>query len=202
MFCSRHVLRCAVLRRNVFYRERAAGMYTAMPFAIAQGNVELPYLVVQVGATVGWAAAAAWYTAWCMVGCCGVCVVGRLAEPPHQVTGTGGARVGPLASKQKAPQLPPLGGFPTAPPSHDPWALVSTSTARHPTHTCYPQTVIYSCIVYWMVGFAAEAGVPVLASKGGFAGCAGCALTLPVRLVWRAKSWRQCHADMASAEVR
>lgn len=35
------------LCRNVFYRERAAGMYTALPMAIAQGNVEIPYLLAQ-----------------------------------------------------------------------------------------------------------------------------------------------------------
>ena len=34
-------------RSNVMYRERAAGMYTALPMAIAQGNVEIPYLLVQ-----------------------------------------------------------------------------------------------------------------------------------------------------------
>lgn len=32
---------------NVFYRERAAGMYTALPMAVAQGNVEIPYLLAQ-----------------------------------------------------------------------------------------------------------------------------------------------------------
>jgi hypothetical protein len=31
----------------VFYRERAAGMYSPLPFAIAQGNVEIPYLLFQ-----------------------------------------------------------------------------------------------------------------------------------------------------------
>ena len=31
----------------MFYRERAAGMYSPLPFAIAQGNVEIPYLLFQ-----------------------------------------------------------------------------------------------------------------------------------------------------------
>ncbi|KAL4524950.1 hypothetical protein Ndes2526A_g07047 [Nannochloris sp. 'desiccata'] len=34
-------------QRTVFYRERASGMYQEMPFAIAQGLVELPYLLAQ-----------------------------------------------------------------------------------------------------------------------------------------------------------
>ncbi|OIV98220.1 hypothetical protein TanjilG_18759 [Lupinus angustifolius] len=34
--------------RTVFYRERAAGMYSALPYAIAQVVIELPYTVVQV----------------------------------------------------------------------------------------------------------------------------------------------------------
>ena len=34
-------------QRDVFYRERAAGMYKELPFAIAQGIVEIPFLVVQ-----------------------------------------------------------------------------------------------------------------------------------------------------------
>jgi energy-coupling factor transporter ATP-binding protein EcfA2 len=33
--------------RRVFYRERAAGMYSALPFALAQSLVELPFLLVQ-----------------------------------------------------------------------------------------------------------------------------------------------------------
>ncbi|KAF8025633.1 hypothetical protein BT93_F2468 [Corymbia citriodora subsp. variegata] len=33
--------------RSVFYRERAAGMYAALPYAVAQVIVEIPYAVVQ-----------------------------------------------------------------------------------------------------------------------------------------------------------
>lgn len=52
--CSRKA--CALsslpplLRALLLCREKAAGMYSPLPFAIAQGNVELPYLLVQVGA--------------------------------------------------------------------------------------------------------------------------------------------------------
>eukprot|EP00877_Chromochloris_zofingiensis_P000595 jgi/Chrzof1/10536/Cz05g02120.t1 len=35
------------LERPVFYRERAAGMYAVGPFALSQGLVELPYILVQ-----------------------------------------------------------------------------------------------------------------------------------------------------------
>lgn len=35
------------IERTVFYRERAAGMYSAIPYAIAQGLVEIPYIAVQ-----------------------------------------------------------------------------------------------------------------------------------------------------------
>ncbi|MBA0638466.1 hypothetical protein Godav_029406, partial [Gossypium davidsonii] len=35
------------VERTVFYRERAAGMYSAMPYAIAQVLVEIPYIFVQ-----------------------------------------------------------------------------------------------------------------------------------------------------------
>ncbi|XVE52143.1 hypothetical protein DITRI_Ditri02bG0098800 [Diplodiscus trichospermus] len=35
------------IERTVFYRERAAGMYSAMPYAIAQVLIELPYIFVQ-----------------------------------------------------------------------------------------------------------------------------------------------------------
>lgn len=34
-------------QRAVFYRERASGMYKEMPFAIAQGLVEVPFLLIQ-----------------------------------------------------------------------------------------------------------------------------------------------------------
>ncbi|KAK9816709.1 hypothetical protein WJX72_004056 [[Myrmecia] bisecta] len=35
------------VERSVMYRERAAGMYGAFPYAIAQGLVELPYVLIQ-----------------------------------------------------------------------------------------------------------------------------------------------------------
>ncbi|KAK7349159.1 hypothetical protein VNO77_06304 [Canavalia gladiata] len=35
------------VERTVFYRERAAGMYSALPYAIAQVMIELPYIFVQ-----------------------------------------------------------------------------------------------------------------------------------------------------------
>ncbi|CAK9164212.1 unnamed protein product [Ilex paraguariensis] len=35
------------IERTVFYRERAAGMYSPFPYAAAQGLVEIPYIVVQ-----------------------------------------------------------------------------------------------------------------------------------------------------------
>ncbi|KMS96494.1 hypothetical protein BVRB_9g224870 [Beta vulgaris subsp. vulgaris] len=35
------------VERTVFYRERAAGMYSAMPYAISQVVVEIPYIFVQ-----------------------------------------------------------------------------------------------------------------------------------------------------------
>ncbi|XP_071737932.1 ABC transporter G family member 31-like [Rutidosis leptorrhynchoides] len=35
------------IERTVFYRERGAGMYSAIPYAIAQGLVELPYIATQ-----------------------------------------------------------------------------------------------------------------------------------------------------------
>ncbi|ONK80619.1 uncharacterized protein A4U43_C01F19860 [Asparagus officinalis] len=35
------------IERTVFYRERAAGMYSALPYAIAQVVVEIPYVFVQ-----------------------------------------------------------------------------------------------------------------------------------------------------------
>ncbi|CAN6466471.1 unnamed protein product [Victoria cruziana] len=36
------------LERSVFYRERSSGMYSAMPYAIAQVAAEIPYIIVQV----------------------------------------------------------------------------------------------------------------------------------------------------------
>ncbi|KAL0724493.1 hypothetical protein Bca4012_039092 [Brassica carinata] len=35
------------VERTVFYRERAAGMYSAMPYAISQVTCELPYVLIQ-----------------------------------------------------------------------------------------------------------------------------------------------------------
>ncbi|KZV18315.1 ABC transporter G family member 31-like [Dorcoceras hygrometricum] len=35
------------IERTVFYRERAAGMYSPFPYAFAQGLVEIPYILVQ-----------------------------------------------------------------------------------------------------------------------------------------------------------
>ncbi|CAL9041826.1 ABC transporter G family member 42 [Musa acuminata AAA Group] len=35
------------IERTVFYRERAAGMYSALPYAMAQVLVEIPYVVIQ-----------------------------------------------------------------------------------------------------------------------------------------------------------
>ncbi|KAK9054686.1 hypothetical protein SSX86_025765 [Deinandra increscens subsp. villosa] len=37
------------VERTVFYRERAAGMYSALPYAFAQVLVEIPYVLVQTG---------------------------------------------------------------------------------------------------------------------------------------------------------
>ncbi|XP_008776585.4 ABC transporter G family member 45-like isoform X2 [Phoenix dactylifera] len=36
------------MERTVFYRERSAGMYSSMPYAIAQVAVEIPYVILQV----------------------------------------------------------------------------------------------------------------------------------------------------------
>ncbi|VFQ87368.1 unnamed protein product [Cuscuta campestris] len=41
------VQQVVVLERTVFYRERAAGMYSAMPFAFAMVVIELPYVLLQ-----------------------------------------------------------------------------------------------------------------------------------------------------------
>ncbi|XP_047270110.1 ABC transporter G family member 31 isoform X2 [Capsicum annuum] len=35
------------IERTVFYREKAAGMFSALPYAAAQGLVEIPYIIVQ-----------------------------------------------------------------------------------------------------------------------------------------------------------
>ncbi|KAI3954477.1 hypothetical protein MKW92_053462 [Papaver armeniacum] len=35
------------IERTVFYREKAAGMYAAFPYAAAQGLIEIPYIIVQ-----------------------------------------------------------------------------------------------------------------------------------------------------------
>ncbi|KAJ7956622.1 Pleiotropic drug resistance ABC transporter [Quillaja saponaria] len=37
-----------ISERTVFYRERAAGMYSALPYAIAQVAIEIPYIMAQV----------------------------------------------------------------------------------------------------------------------------------------------------------
>ncbi|KAJ7962917.1 Pleiotropic drug resistance protein 1 [Quillaja saponaria] len=37
------------IERTVFYRERAAGMYSALPYAFGQVAIELPYIFVQAG---------------------------------------------------------------------------------------------------------------------------------------------------------
>ncbi|KAK4776338.1 hypothetical protein SAY86_005026 [Trapa natans] len=37
----------ASIERTVFYRERAAGMYSALPYALAQVLIEIPYILVQ-----------------------------------------------------------------------------------------------------------------------------------------------------------
>nr|AIU41654.1 ABC transporter family protein [Hevea brasiliensis] len=37
------------IERTVFYREKAAGMYSAMPYAYAQALIELPYIFTQAG---------------------------------------------------------------------------------------------------------------------------------------------------------
>ncbi|XP_008786438.3 ABC transporter G family member 45-like [Phoenix dactylifera] len=36
------------IERTVFYRERAAGMFSSMPYAIAQVAIEIPYIIIQV----------------------------------------------------------------------------------------------------------------------------------------------------------
>ncbi|GLJ44148.1 hypothetical protein SUGI_0920890 [Cryptomeria japonica] len=35
------------VERMVFYREKAAGMYSALPYAVAQGAIEFPYILLQ-----------------------------------------------------------------------------------------------------------------------------------------------------------
>ncbi|KAJ7972576.1 Pleiotropic drug resistance ABC transporter [Quillaja saponaria] len=37
------------VERTVFYRERAAGMYSALPYALAQVMIEVPYVLIQGG---------------------------------------------------------------------------------------------------------------------------------------------------------
>ena len=39
----------------MFHRERAAGMYAALPYALAQGDVEVPYIIVQTARPASWA---------------------------------------------------------------------------------------------------------------------------------------------------
>ena len=38
---------CSFLRGLLYDRERAAGLYAVLPYAIAQGAVELPFVLVQ-----------------------------------------------------------------------------------------------------------------------------------------------------------
>jgi len=47
VYNSSSVQPVVAVERTVFYRERAAGYYAALPYAIAQGTVELPYLIFQ-----------------------------------------------------------------------------------------------------------------------------------------------------------
>ncbi|GAB2269450.1 transcription factor [Dionaea muscipula] len=35
------------IERDVFYREKAAGMYSAVPYALAQAAIEIPYIILQ-----------------------------------------------------------------------------------------------------------------------------------------------------------
>lgn len=44
---SMTVMKVIADQRTVFYRERAAGMYQAIPFAFAQGLVEVPFILIQ-----------------------------------------------------------------------------------------------------------------------------------------------------------
>uniref|UniRef100_A0A2N9EB47 ABC transporter domain-containing protein n=1 Tax=Fagus sylvatica TaxID=28930 RepID=A0A2N9EB47_FAGSY len=44
---SNSVQPVVAVERTVFYRERAAGMYSALPYALAQVLIELPYIFVQ-----------------------------------------------------------------------------------------------------------------------------------------------------------
>jgi ABC-type multidrug transport system permease subunit len=38
------------IERTVFYREKAAGMYSAIPYALAQVLIEVPYVLIQASA--------------------------------------------------------------------------------------------------------------------------------------------------------
>ena len=64
------------IERIVYHRERAAGMYAAMPYALAQGDVEVPYLVVQ---TLLWSVITYWMFGFEAtaggVRCCSACFV-------------------------------------------------------------------------------------------------------------------------------
>ncbi|KDD75002.1 ABC-2 type transporter [Helicosporidium sp. ATCC 50920] len=55
------IMPVAVTQRAVMYRERAAGMYGIGPYALAQGVVELPYILVQ---TVVYSAIVYWMMAF------------------------------------------------------------------------------------------------------------------------------------------
>lgn len=50
MFNLMTVQPVVAMDRGVYYREHAAAMYSALPWTVATGAVEMPYLVVQVGA--------------------------------------------------------------------------------------------------------------------------------------------------------
>nr|XP_043623411.1 ABC transporter G family member 32 [Erigeron canadensis] len=54
------------VERFVSYRERAAGMYSALPFAFAQGAIEFPYVLAQalIYSTIFYALAAFEWTTW------------------------------------------------------------------------------------------------------------------------------------------
>ncbi len=41
------ILPILAVERGVFYRERAAGYYATLSYALAQGDVEVPFLIVQ-----------------------------------------------------------------------------------------------------------------------------------------------------------
>ncbi|MCO5595597.1 hypothetical protein L7F22_049642 [Adiantum nelumboides] len=44
---SSSILPVVGVERTVYYRERAAGMYSALPYALAQAAIEIPYVLLQ-----------------------------------------------------------------------------------------------------------------------------------------------------------